>query len=100
MMAARQKHLTGKPPEEKKTRKTVELDKPTQQGSQTEVEIEESQEKGRESEKTTRLVHDFPFKETEGLPVLEKDQKGGAGFQNKAPLQADERARELLRNTL
>lgn len=100
MMAARRKRLTGKPPEEKKTRKAVGLDKPTQQGSQAEVEIEESQEKERESEKTTKLVPDFPFKETEGLPVLEEDQKGGAGFQNKAPLQADERARELLRNTL
>jgi hypothetical protein len=31
---------------------------------------------------------------------LEKNRKGGAEFQNRAPLQADERAKELLRNTL
>jgi hypothetical protein len=31
---------------------------------------------------------------------LGKEYKGGAGFQNKVPLQADERARELLKSTL
>jgi hypothetical protein len=46
------------------------------------------------------LVPDFPFQEIGGRPNLEEDRRGGAGFQNKAPLQADEQARDLLRNTL
>jgi hypothetical protein len=75
----------------------VEKEKMSQWENQTAVGVEGPQENDKESEKTMKLMSDFPFKEIDGM---KKDQKGGMGFQNKAPLQADEQARELLRNML
>ena len=44
---------------------------------------------------------DFPFRKSDGsLPDSEKLPKMAPGFQNRMPLQADEQARELLKNTL
>jgi gag-polyprotein putative aspartyl protease len=47
-------------------------------------------------------VSDFPFKEFDGLSKKGNHEptKSGTGYQNRAPLQADERARDLLKNTL
>jgi len=99
-MAAKRKRLPGKPPEENKARKTVEQDKQNQRGSQPVTEVENFQESESALEEAAKLVTEFPFKEKIGIPNLGKESKGGAGFQNKAPLQADERARELLKSTL
>ena len=44
---------------------------------------------------------DFPFRKSDGsFPDSEKLPKMAPGFQNQAPLQADERAKELLKSTL
>jgi hypothetical protein len=100
MMAARQKYPTGKPPEENKTRKIVGKEKMNQREGQTAVEVKEPPENDQDSKKTMKLVSGFSSKEIDKISYLEKEQKGGMGFQNKAPFQADEQARELLRNTL
>ena len=97
-MAARRKRATGKPPEEKKTsaekEKIVEKQKSV---SRVDEDIKEKEDKIVEVEPEL----DFPFKEKE-KPIEEEKGvgKGNLGFQNRAPLQADERAKELLRNTL
>ena len=99
-MAARRKRATGKPPEEKKT--STGSEKVAEERRDTESVVEE--ENTREKDRNVRLeVPDleFPFKEIEvPNPEVKSVAKGGTGFQNRAPLQADERARELLRSTL
>jgi hypothetical protein len=83
MMAAKRKRVAGKPPEEKKTSEVPEKVVEKQKKIVEEPELE------------------FPFKEKE-IPIVEEKEvvKGNLGFQNRAPLQADERAKELLRSTL
>src|SRR5271156_4499350 len=98
MMAARRKRVAGKPPEEKKTsevpEKVVEKQKSVQR-----VDEDTKEKENNIVEVEPEL--DFPFKEKEKPIVEEKGVgKGTLGFQNRAPLQADERAKELLRNTL
>src|SRR6202522_569750 len=99
MMAARRKCSTGKPPEEKKA-SNQSVTESEEQENQKADEVKETQgSRDRKSEKTMKSVPEFPFMEKE-IPDLVKDQKGTSGFQNRAPLQADERARDLLRSTL
>src|SRR5277367_759061 len=100
MMAARPKRMTGKPPEENRTRDEGKLVKEKQKSSQTVVEVEENQGDEQELSIEARLVSDFPFRENVELPNLENTVKSNAGFQNRAPLQADERVRELLMRAL
>ena len=96
-MAATRRRTTGKPPEKNKSSKIVEVEKEKKRDTSQIVEVDESQ--GTEVEEIGTSV-DFPFKENNTLPNLENVAKSGGGFQNRAPLQADERARELLKNTL
>src|SRR5277367_2516372 len=94
MMAARRKRKTGKPPEENRTRGEENIAKEKERTSQPMVEVDEN---GRDEQKSSReKVSDFPFSENVELPNLENTVKSNASFQNKAPLQADERARDLL----
>src|SRR5271168_2279613 len=94
MMAARRKRKTGKPPEENRTRGKENIVKEKERTSQPVVEVVENG--GNEQKSSREKVSDFPFRETVKLPNLENTVKSNAGFQNKAPLQADERARDLL----
>src|SRR5271168_849446 len=94
MMAARRKRKTGKPPEENRTRVEENIVKEKERTSQPVVEVVENG--GNEQKSSREKVSDFPFRETIELPNLENTVKSNAGFQNKAPLQADERARDLL----
>src|SRR5271156_542918 len=96
MMAARRKCTTGKPPEENRARDKEKLVKEKQKISQPVVEVEEDKEDEPKSTMEKALASDFPFRENVELPNLENTVKSNAGFQNKAPLQADERARDLL----
>jgi hypothetical protein len=64
------------------------------------VEVKETQEEDLESVKTMKSVPKFSFEENNSIPNLESDQKSRVGFQNWAPLQADEQAKDLLRNIL
>lgn len=93
-MAARRRRGTGKPPEEKETSKVVKKD--------AVVNVEDKQKEVENSLDEVDEAIDLPFKESENMPSVgvQKSAKGVAGFQNRAPLQADERARELLRSTL
>ena len=93
-MAARRKRKTGKPPEENRTRGEENIVKEKERTSQPVVEGVENG--GNEQKSSREKVSDFPFRETVELPNLENTVKSNAGFQNKAPLQADERARDLL----
>jgi len=95
-MAARRKGSAGKPPEKKKTsfvpEKGVEKQK-----DQKSVVVEAH--KDVDGQLVPEL--DFPFKENQLPTVGEKTaEKENLGFHNRAPLQADERAKELLRSTL
>src|ERR1700679_4057100 len=99
MMAARRKRSTGKPPEKKKASNQSVTESEEQENQKAEEEKEPQGSRDRKSDKTTKSVPEFPFMEKE-IPDLVKDQKGTSGFQNRAPLQADERARDLLRSTL
>jgi hypothetical protein len=99
MMAARRKRSTGKPPEEKKASSQSVTESEEQENQKAEEAKATQGSRDRKSEKTTKSVPEFPFMEKE-IPDLVKTQKGTSGFQNKAPLQADERARDLLRSTL
>src|SRR5271168_2649085 len=94
MMAARRKRKTGKPPEENRTRVEENIVKEKERTSQPVVEVVENG--GIEQKSSREKVSDFPFRETIELPNLENTVKSNAGFQNKAPLQADEQARDLL----
>ena len=97
-MAARRKRVAGKPPEEKKTSALPEKIVEKQKSVQT-VD-KDTQEKEKEIVEVEPKL-DFPFREKEIPAVEEKGvAKGNSGFQNRAPLQADERAKELLRSTL
>src|SRR5277367_3976677 len=100
MMAARCKRMTGKPPEENRARDKEKLVKEKQKISQPVVEVEEDKEDEPESTMEKQLASDFPFRENVELLNLENTVKSNAGFQNKAPLQADERARDLLMEAL
>src|SRR5277367_3719975 len=100
MMAARCKRMTGKPPEENRARDEGKLVKEKQKICQPVVEVEEDKEDEPESMMEKELASDFPFRENIELPDLENTIKSNAGFQNKAPLQADERARDLLTELL
>src|SRR5277367_4485143 len=100
MMAARRKRMTGKPPEENRARDKENLVKEKQKISQPVVEVEEDKEDEPESTMEKELASDFPFRENIELPNLENTVKSNAGFQNKEPLQADERARDLLTELL
>ena len=94
-MAARRKRATGKPPEEKRTSMIPEK----------RIEKENTQEEEKEKEDKTGVWKEsdlgLPFREQD-IPKIEGSNvaKGNTGFHNRAPLQADERARELLRSTL
>jgi len=93
-MAARRKRVAGKPPEEKTTSTMPEKSVEKQKKVQNVVEdTQEILQLGAELE--------FPFRENY-LPIIEEKNltKGNPGFQNRAPLQADERAKELLKSTL
>ena len=93
-MVARRKHITGKLPEENKTSKTLLKEAGQQWDRPTEVEA-----KGRAI--VEELALDFPFRKSDSsFPDSEKLPKMEPGFQNWAPLQADERAKELLKSTL
>jgi hypothetical protein len=98
MMAARRKRLAGKPPEEKGTSNIK--GKSVEKQSSRESVVDDTQG---EEEKIPQAeaVLEFPFKESE-VPIVEGKSvtKGNSGFHNRAPLQADERAKELLKNTL
>src|SRR5271156_1177782 len=100
MMAARRKRMTGKPLEENRARDKEKLVKEKQKISQPVVEVEEDKEDEPESTMEKELASDFSFRENIELPNLENTVESNAGFQNKAPLQADERARDLLMEAL
>ena len=97
-MAARRRRIAGKPPEEKKP--SILKEKGVEKQKSMEAVVEDTQEK---EEKRVQVESelDFPFKENE-MPTVERKNatKGNLGFHNRAPLQADERAKELLKNTL
>ena len=97
-MAARRKRVAGKPPEEKDTSNAKGKSVGKQKSSVPVVEdTQDSEEKMLQEE----LALELPFVEKE-VSNIEKSSvsKGNSGFHNRAPLQADERAKELLRNTL
>jgi hypothetical protein len=96
-MAARRKRMTGKPPEEKKTSTLSE--KVAKNVSENQPMVEDDSVERREEE--IEKIGEFPFRGNQ-IPVVENAiaAKGSGVFQNRAPLQADERARELLKNTL
>jgi gag-polyprotein putative aspartyl protease len=98
MMAARRKRVAGKPPEEKRASSSKE--KGVEKQKSKEAIVEDTQEK---EDKIVPVEEgsEFPFKEKE-IPIEEEKsvEKGNLGFHNRAPLQADERAKELLKNTL
>ena len=95
-MAARRKHKTGKPPEENRTRNEGNMVKEKERSSQPVMEVSENGGDELEPSREKELASDFPFRENVELSNLENTVKSNAGFQNKAPLQADERARDLL----
>jgi gag-polyprotein putative aspartyl protease len=106
-MAAKRKRTTGKPPEENKASKNSEKAVEKQRTIRTVEEVEGTQGNEEESVETTKQVDELPYRETENpkrgidtIPNSEKMMKDGSSFQNKAPLQADERAMELLKNAL
>lgn len=99
-MAARRKRAAGKPPEENKTSKPSEKDVEKQRRSDREAGVEDTQEVEETAVQEDEPILDFPFRENEKFPNSEKVSRGGTGFQNRAPLQADERAMELLKSTL
>lgn len=96
-MAAKKKRVAGKPPEEKRTSKRDTRENREQRNSRPESEDEDTQEKELDSEEA---MPEFPFKEIDELPKTGTALKRGTGLQNRAPLQADERAQELLGITL
>ena len=96
-MAARRKRPSGKPPEKNKSSKVVDVETEKSDDDHPVVVVEETEDREQE---TVEPRMEFPFKENNRLPNLENVAKSGAGFQNRAPLQADERAKELLKNTL
>jgi hypothetical protein len=101
MMAARRKRTTGKLPEEKKTSKNVENEKIKE--AKEPSDLLGSLDEPEESVGMTETVADFPFRVSdEKLPNTESRNvaKEKPGYQNRAPLQEDERARELLKSTL
>src|SRR6202789_3033821 len=99
MMAARRKRSTGKPPEEKKASSQSVTESEEQENQKAEEAKATQGSRDRKSEKTTKSVPEFLFMEKE-IPDLVKTQKDTSGFQKKEPLQAAERARDLLRSTL
>ena len=100
-MVAKQRCFTGKPPEENKASKALQKDEEWQQGSQTVAEVEDTHKSKEIAVQEWEPMLDFPFRKSDGnISDLEKLSKGQLGFQNQAPLQADEWARELLKNTL
>ena len=97
-MAARQKRITGKLPEESKIL-LKEADQ--QRDSKPEIEAEGMRAIVGTSAQEEELTLDFPFRKSDSsFPDSEKLPKMAPGFQNQAPLQADEQAKELLRSTL
>ena len=81
-MAARQKHITGKPPEENKTSK-ISLKADQQRDSPPEIEVEGTQEIVGTSAQEEELMLDFPFRKSDGsFPDSEKLPKMAPGFQN------------------
>src|SRR5271168_589023 len=95
-MAARRKRKTSKPPEENRTRNEGNMVKEKERSSQPVIEVDENGGDEPESTMEKELASDFPFREDIELPNLENTVKSNAGFQNKAPLQADEQTRDLL----
>ena len=96
MMAAKRKRGAGKLPEEKRASSSKEKDEEKQKETVVE-DTQEDQNKAVQEE----VELDFSFKKNE-IPIVEEKSvaKGNLGFHNRAPLQADERAKELLKNTL
>jgi hypothetical protein len=106
-MAAKRKRTTGKPPEENKASKISEKVAEKQKDTRTVIEVEGTPRNREESVETSKQVDELPYRETEKpkkgidvMPNAEKMTKEGTSFQNRAPLQADERAMELLKNAL
>src|SRR5271156_5727379 len=102
MMAARRKRKTGRPPEEKETSKVINKKIEERRSGIPVVSVENNQNREESNLEEPNADREFPFKERENVADVEipKVAKGSSGFQNRAPLQADERARELLRSTL
>src|SRR5271156_2303378 len=102
MMVARRKRKTGSPPEEKETSKVINKNIEEHRSGIPVVSVENNQNGEESNLEEPNADREFPFKESENIADVEipKVAKGGSGFQNWAPLQADERARELLRSTL
>lgn len=118
-MAARResKRIAGKPPENKKASTSAENKNKPDSRKKIKEPIIGEEPQARVEEIINELSDDLPelpFMEVPGLPkVIHQERsgeapdqikghvpKGEAGFNNRAPLQADERARELLRSTL
>ena len=90
-MAARQKRITGKPPEKNKTSKILLKEADQQQDSPPEIEAEGTRAIVGTSAQEEEPTLDFPFMKSDGsFPDSEKLSKMAPGFQNRAPLQADE----------
>ena len=90
-MAARQKRITGKLPEENKTSKISLKEADQQQDSPLEIKAEGTQAIVGTSAQEEELTLDFPFRKSDSsFPDSEKLPKMASGFQNRAPLQADE----------
>jgi hypothetical protein len=100
MMAARRKRAAGKPPEEDKPSQSPRKEVDKRRRSEREVGVGDTQGVEEAAALEDEPVLDFPFQETDKVPNPDKLPKEVTGFQNRAPLQADERARELLRSTL
>ena len=116
--ATRNRRTAGKPPENFKTSKTQKENPKTIVKKKIEpVPIEEVQEIEDEEQTSAPVdaeIKELPFMEIPELPRVvrrfgnkaETDQmkegvvKPEPGFSNRAPLQADERARELIKSTL
>jgi len=99
-MAARRKRAAGKPPEEDKPSQSPRKEADKRKRSEREVGVGDTQGVEEAAALEDEPVLDFPFQDTDKVPNSEKLPKEVTGFQNRAPLQADERARELLRSTL
>ena len=75
--------MTGKPPEENKTSKTLLREVDHQQDSQLEAKVEGMQAIVETSAQEWELMLDFPFRKSDGsFPDPEKLPKVGLEFQN------------------
>ena len=106
-MAARRRRTTGQPPKENKASKNIEKGVEKQKSVSKAVEKEAVIGNGAETLDSSRAVRELPYQEAENpkrdfdaVLNTEAGIKETASSKNRAPLQADERAMELLKNAL